>query len=245
MILLENCANSVQSCVEAERGGAHRIEFCAGLPEGGTTPSFGALKVALQEVRIPIFPIIRPRSGDFIYTDLEVRQMLSDIYAFRELGVAGFVFGALTPDGTLDCEVNQKLLRAAEGVPVTLHRAFDMTRDMENALEQAIDLGFSRILTSGGQNTALEGSDAIRKLVHKAGNRIIIMAGSGITPDNALDLVSLTGVTEVHGTLQSTIKSPSVFYNPNASMQSRSDVHSYDYPETDSIKVRTLLNHFQ
>ncbi len=245
MILLENCANSVQSCIEAERGGAHRIEFCAGLPEGGTTPSFGALKVALQEVRIPIFPIIRPRSGDFIYTDLEVRQMLSDIYAFRELGVAGFVFGALTPDGTLDYEVNRKLLRAAEGVPVTLHRAFDMTRDMGSALEQAIDLGFSRILTSGGQNTAIEGSDVIRKLVQKANNRIIIMAGSGITPDNALDLVSQTGVTEVHGTLQSIIKSPSVFHNPNASMQSRSDVHSYDYPETDSIKVRTLLDHFQ
>lgn len=245
MILLENCANSVQSCMAAERGGANRIELCAGLPEGGTTPSFGTVKVALQEVNIPIFPIIRPRSGDFIYTDIEVRQMLSDIYAFRELGVSGFVFGALTPSGDLDVEVSRTLLRATEGLPVTLHRAFDMSRDLDDTLETAIALGFTRILTSGGQGTALSGADTIRRIVEKANGRITIMAGSGVTAENAESLIAKTGVTEIHGTLQHVIKSQSLYVNSEASMGSRIEIPSYDYPETDSEKVKTLLRSIQ
>ncbi len=245
MILFENCANSPQSCIEAESGGAHRIELCAGLPEGGTTPSLGMVKVALREVGIPIFPIIRPRAGDFVYSELEVKQMLSDMYAFRELGVAGFVFGALTASGMLDSEINHRLLRAAEGLPVTLHRAFDMSADLEVALEQAIDLGFTRVLTSGGQPSALLGADMIRKLRQKADGRIIVMAGCGITAENAADLVARTGVTEIHGTLQSMVTSPATHLYSDIARPSRPEIIPCDYPQTDASKVQKLINSFK
>lgn len=243
-ILFENCAGSVASCVAAEKGGAGRIELCSALTEGGTTPSYGLFKLAKQNVSIPIFPIIRPRSGDFLYSDLELREMEEDIIALGKLGADGFATGVLTADGKLDIEANRRLIRAAGGKPVTLHRAIDRTRDMLEAVEDAIELGFSRILTSGGMPTAPEGVEMISKMVAKANGRIIIMAGCGVRPENGKWLVEQTGVTELHGTFQGEVSSLMNF--KNAAIQSASlVVDEWSYQVTDSDKVKALLSSFQ
>lgn len=199
-LIIENCAGDVPSCLEAERGGASRIELCAALSEGGTTPSYGTVATALRCCRLPIIPIIRPRSGDFLYTETEIDVMLEDIRVLRRLGVAGFSLGALTPDGDLDEELCRRLIREAEGLPVTLHRAFDRTASLEASLELAVELGFACILTSGGTPSAVDSLDRIRRLVEQADGRICIMAGSGITADNARHIVQSTGVSAIHGT---------------------------------------------
>ena len=199
-LIIENCAGDVPSCLEAERGGASRIELCAALSEGGTTPSYGTVATALRYCHLPIIPIIRPRSGDFLYSDSEVDVMLEDIRVLRRLGVAGFSLGALTPDGDLDEELCRRLIREAEGLPVTLHRAFDRTASLEASLELAVELGFACILTSGGTPSAVDSLDRIRRLVEQADGRICIMAGSGITADNARHVVESTGVSAIHGT---------------------------------------------
>ena len=199
-LIIENCAGDVPSCLEAERGGASRIELCAALSEGGTTPSYGTVATALRHCHLPIIPIIRPRSGDFLYTETEIDVMLEDIRVLRRLGVAGFSLGALTPDGDLDEELCRRLIREAEGLPVTLHRAFDRAASLEASLEQAVALGFACILTSGGTPSSLDSLDQIRSLVEQADGRICIMAGSGITADNARHVVESTGVSAIHGT---------------------------------------------
>nr|WP_321776920.1 copper homeostasis protein CutC [uncultured Porphyromonas sp.] len=199
-LIIENCAGDVPSCLEAERGGASRIELCAALSEGGTTPSYGTVATALRHCHLPIIPIIRPRSGDFLYTETEIDVMLEDIRVLRRLGVAGFSLGALTPDGDLDEELCRRLIREAEGLPVTLHRAFDRTASLEASLELAVELGFACILTSGGTPSAVDSLDRIRRLVEQADGRICIMAGSGITADNARHIVQSTGVSAIHGT---------------------------------------------
>lgn len=199
-LIIENCAGDVPSCLEAEQGGASRIELCAALSEGGTTPSYGTVTTALRCCHLPIIPIIRPRSGDFLYTVTEIDVMLEDIRLLRRLGVAGFSLGALTPDGDLDEELCCRLIREAEGLPVTLHRAFDRAASLETALEQAVAVGFACILTSGGTPSAVDSLDRIRRLVEQADGRISIMAGSGITADNARCVVQSTGVSAIHGT---------------------------------------------
>lgn len=199
-LIIENCAGDVPSCLEAERGGASRIELCAALSEGGTTPSYGTVATALRHCHLPIIPIIRPRSGDFLYTETEIDVMLEDIRVLRRLGVAGFSLGALTPDGDLDEELCRRLIREAEGLPVTLHRAFDRAASLEVSLEQAVALGFACILTSGGTPSSLDSLDQIHSLVEQADGRICIMAGSGITADNARRVVQSTGVSAIHGT---------------------------------------------
>ena len=199
-LIIENCAGDVPSCLEAERGGASRVELCAALSEGGTTPSYGTVTTALRCCHLPIIPIIRPRSGDFLYTETEIDVMLEDIRLLRRLGVAGFSLGALTPDRDLDEELCRRLIREAEGLPVTLHRAFDRTASLEASLELAVELGFACILTSGGTPSSLDSLDQIRSLVEQADGRICIMAGSGITADNARHVVESTGVSAIHGT---------------------------------------------
>ena len=199
-LIIENCAGDVPSCLEAERGRASRIELCAALSEGGTTPSYGTVATALRHCNLPIIPIIRPRSGDFLYTETEIDVMLEDIRVLRRLGVAGFSLGALTPDGDLDEELCRRLIREAEGLPITLHRAFDRAASLETTLEQAVAVGFACILTSGGTPSSLDSLDQIRSLVEQADGRISIMAGSGITADNARHVVESTGVSAIHGT---------------------------------------------
>ena len=184
----EICANSVASCIAAQKGGADRVELCAGIPEGGTTPSYGMIKSARESISIALNVIIRPRGGDFLYSQEELREMTYDIKVARELGADGLVFGCLRPDGYVDVEAMKPLMEAAGDTPVTFHRAFDHCSNPFHALEDIIELGCTRILTSGCRPTALEGADLLCQLVEKASDRIIIMPGCGVKEDNIAEI---------------------------------------------------------
>ncbi|XP_067858110.1 copper homeostasis protein cutC homolog isoform X2 [Heptranchias perlo] len=177
-VLMEVCVDSVESAVNAERGGASRIELCSSLMEGGTTPSIGLLQVIKRYVNIPVFAMIRPRGGDFFYSDSEIEVMKADIKLAKANGVDGTVFGALTEDGRVNAEVCMELIAESRPLPVTFHRAFDMVHDPTVALECLISLGFERVLTSGCDSTALEGLPTIRHLVEQAKRRIIVVPGN-------------------------------------------------------------------
>ncbi|SJZ48419.1 copper homeostasis protein CutC [Porphyromonas cangingivalis] len=238
---LEICANSIASCIEAERGGASRVELCAGIPEGGTTPSIGMVTCALERVSIPVFPIIRPRGGDFLYTKEEIDTMECDIRMFVDLGVPGVVIGALTAEGRIDKEVCARLIEAAQGRQVTLHRAFDMARDLDEALEDAIALGFDRILTSGGAPTAHEGLSTIRHLVDKSAGRISIMPGCGIGVSNIARIALESGASEFHGSLRTDIPSQMLYRNPHVSMGGTVTIDEYSTTQTDAKIVKEVV----
>lgn len=204
----EVCANSVESCIAAQKGGADRVELCAGIPEGGTTPSYGEIKAArrqLSSTRLHV--IIRPRGGDFLYSPLEIERMKEDIRICRELGVDGVVFGCLTAEGEVDKEKNMTLMECAKGMSTTFHRAFDRATDPEKAMEDIISLGFDRILTSGQQPKAIEGTELLASLREKANGRIILLAGSGVTEDNILNLYKATGIHEYHFSARTSVES--------------------------------------
>ena len=217
--MVEVCANGVESCLAAQEGGADRVELCAGIPEGGTTPSYGEIKVArrvLTTTRLHV--IIRPRGGDFLYSDLEVERMAADIAVCRDLGVDGVVFGCLTADGTIDVEKNRYLMECSQGMSVTMHRAFDRAADPEQALEQIIALGFNRILTSGQQPKAIQGVDLLARLNRQAAGRIILMAGSGVTEQNIKEIRDVTGLNEFHFSGRESVPSAMQYVNPNLYM---------------------------
>lgn len=203
---LEICVDTVAAATVAAQAGVARIELCAALSEGGLTPSLGLMKAAAN-LPVASHAMIRPRAGGFVYSDAEIKVMLEDIAAAKQVGLAGVVFGVLTSDGALDLPVLQQLVQAAHPLEVTLHRAIDMTEDPFLALEQAITLGFRRVLTSGPYESALEGAEVIAKLVTRANGRIEIMAGSGIGPQNVLEIQALTGVQDIHSSC-ATLKNP-------------------------------------
>lgn len=184
--------------MNAQRGGADRIELCDNPAEGGTTPSFGVMEIVRQAVSMDVYAMIRPRGGDFVYTAYEYHAMKRDIEMCKRASLDGVVFGILKPDGTLDKDRCKKLIDAARPMKVTCHRAFDVTRDPFEALEACIEVGFDRILTSGQAQTAPEGLNLIKALVEKAGNRISIMPGSGIHEGNAKQIIDGTGAKEIH-----------------------------------------------
>ena len=215
---IEICANSVASCLEAQKGGAYRVELCAGIPEGGTTPSYGEIAVARKLLDIKLNIIIRPRGGDFLYSDVEHKTMLHDIEMAKKLGVDGVVIGCLKADGTIDMERNRELIAAAEGMSVTFHRAFDMCKNPFESLEQIIALGCDRLLTSGQQPTAIEGISLLSQLVEKADGRIIIMPGSGVNEDNIAILADETKAKEFHFSAREPINSKMEYRNPNLKM---------------------------
>uniref|UniRef100_A0A8C9BX92 Copper homeostasis protein cutC homolog n=1 Tax=Phocoena sinus TaxID=42100 RepID=A0A8C9BX92_PHOSS len=196
--LMEVCVDSVESAVNAERGGADRIELCSGLVEGGTTPSMGVLQVVKQYVQIPVFVMIRPRGGDFLYSDREVEVMKADIRLAKLYGADGLVFGALTEDGHIDKELCMSLIAICRPLPVTFHRAFDMVHDPMAALETLLTLGFERVLTSGCDISALEGLPLIKRLIDQAKGRIVVMPGGGITDRNLQRILEGSGATEFH-----------------------------------------------
>lgn len=196
-VIVEVCVDTSASLRAAVEGGADRIELCAALALGGLTPSAGFMAEAAG-LPVPVMAMIRPRAGDFAFSEPEMRQMETDIATARAAGLAGVVLGASLPDGRLDTAMLTRLLRAAGGMDTTLHRAFDLTPDLDEALETAIDLGFHRILTSGGGRTAPEGMDRIGTLIAQAAGRISILPGAGISAASAAAFVAL-GVTELHG----------------------------------------------
>jgi copper homeostasis protein len=197
LVLLEIAVDSVTGLDNAVRGGAQRIELCAALDIGGLTPTAGLMAVASQ-TPLPVYAMIRPRAGRFVFDDREEAVMLADIQAVRQVGLAGVVLGANLADGRLDALLLARLVAASEGLGVTLHRAFDLTPDLDRALEQAVELGFERILSSGGHPKAMEGAETLKRLVDKAGNRLIVMPGSGIRAGNVREIVAQTGAREVH-----------------------------------------------
>lgn len=215
---IEICTNSVTSSIEAEKGGAYRVELCAGIPEGGTTPSYGEIVVAREMLSIKLNIIVRPRGGDFLYSEVEHQTMLRDIEIAKQLGVDGVVIGCLTADGEVDMPRNKELMDAAKGMNVTFHRAFDMCKDPFKSLEDIISLGCERILTSGQQPTAIEGVSLLKQLVEKADNRIIIMPGSGVNEENIASLAKQTGVTEFHFSAREPVHSKMTYRNPDLKM---------------------------
>lgn len=213
-VLVEACVDSVVSAVAAERGGASRLELCADLFDGGTTPSAGMIAAVKAAVRIPVFVIVRPRGGGFVYTDEEMGVMRLDIEAARMLGADGVVVGALTADATVDVGRLRALLDAAGGLPVTFHRAFDLARDQDAALETLIRERVTRVLTSGGAATAIDGAQSIGALVRRAGGQIEVMAGGGVREDTVHELVERTKVREVHVRGTRLVKTP-MHQSPN------------------------------
>jgi copper homeostasis protein len=201
LILVEAAVDTLSGALAAERSGANRIELCANLNDGGTTPNAELIATVLERVRVPVFVMIRPRGGDFLYSADELGAMTCDIELAARLGISGIVTGALTAHDTVDTARTRRLVNAAAGLPVTFHRAFDLTVDLPNSLEQVIDAGVSRVLTSGGAATAVEGVDAIAALVAQARGRITIMAGGSIRQHNAREVIARTGVGEVHARL--------------------------------------------
>ena len=228
MYRFEICANSVASCIATQEGGADRVELCAGIPEGGTTPSFGMIRNARECISIALNVIIRPRGGDFLYCETELREMVYDIQAAKELGADGLVFGCLRPDGSVDMEAMSVLMDAAGDTPVTFHRAFDHTSDPFKALEDIISLGCARILTSGCRPTALEGAPLLAQLVEKAGDRIIIMPGCGVRENNIAEIARLSGAREFHFSARESVESGMIFRNPEVAMGSEDDPYGYD-----------------
>ena len=198
MILVEAAVETLESALAAERAGADRIELCVNLNEGGTTPSTGLIAAVVERTQLPVFVLIRLRAGDFVYSDDEIDLMSRDVETAGLIGVTGIVTGALTSDRGVDVGQTRALVNAAAGLPVTFHRAFDSTVNMPDALEQLIDLGVSRVLTSGGAATAVAGADVIAALVNQARDRIAIIAGGGIREHNVSDVIARTGVREVH-----------------------------------------------
>ncbi|MBO0933081.1 copper homeostasis protein CutC [Fibrella aquatilis] len=207
---LEVCAYSVADCLAAQRAGAHRIELCGGRSEGGITPSIGLIRQARAATTLPICVMIRPRGGDFVYADDELAVMEADIQVAREAGSDGFVFGALLPDGQVDAKTTRRLMQIAHPLPVTFHRAFDLTRDPREALNVLIALGIQTVLTSGQQARAEAGIPLLAALVKQAAGRIDVMAGSGVTANNARFLAA-TGVSYLHLSGSLTENSPMTF----------------------------------
>lgn len=238
---LEVCIDSVESALAAELGGASRIELCSDLLEGGITPSAGLIAAVRRHVAIDLFVMIRPRGGDFIYTDLEFALMRDDIDHARKLGVHGLVLGILTERGAVDIERTRALVQAAAPLPVTFHRAIDMTPDPMAALDDVLATGAVRILTSGGAPDAFVGRGEIRRMVQAAEGRLAIMAGGGITLENIAAIAQETGVKEFHATARIDIPSPAGFRQQRVTMGSIPD-REYQRSVAQVEKVRALLN---
>ncbi|MDR2921560.1 MAG: copper homeostasis protein CutC [Tannerella sp.] len=240
--IIEICANSAQSCVEAEAGGAKRVELCAAIPEGGTTPSYGEIRTAQALISsIDINIIIRPRGGDFLYTQAEVQSMLYDIAMAKDLGVHGVVFGCLTKEGDLDISLMKRLMDVAKPLSVTCHRAFDVCREPFVVLEQLIDLGCDRILTSGQQPDAVQGIPMIAELVDRAAGRIIIMPGCGVRETNIARIEAGTGATEFHTSARSVVYSHMEYRNENVPMGSCAVSSEFETVQTDHKKVAAYI----
>ena len=197
-ILVEACVDSVASAIAAERGGARRVELCDALFDGGTTPSAGMIAACKEAVSIPVFAMIRPRGGGFVYSDVERDVMRRDIGIARELGADGVVLGGLLRNGDVDMPLVRMFVEAARGLPVTFHRAFDLTPDLAASVESLAESGVQRALTSGGAPTAAEGVSVLAKLVRQAGSRFVVLAGGGVREENVRSLVAASGVREVH-----------------------------------------------
>lgn len=197
-MILEICAINLESAIAAEKGGASRIELCDNIIEGGTTPSAATIKLAVEYLSIPVNVLIRPRGGDFIYSDLEFENIIEDIKYCKSIGVSGIVIGVLNSDSSIDIKRTKQLVELANPMKVTFHRAFDLCKDVFQSMEDIISTGAIRILTSGQQQSAEKGISLLKKLQSKSNNRIIIMPGGGVSIKNVEHIIAATSVSEIH-----------------------------------------------
>ena len=240
-ILVEACVDSVASSVAAELGGARRLELCDALFDGGTTPSAGMIAACKEAVSIPVFVMIRPRGGGFVYSDAERDVMRRDIIVARELGVDGLVIGGLRPDGNIDLSLVRSLIETARELPLTFHRAFDFTPNLAESLESLADAGVKRILTSGGAATAAEGAPVLGDLVRQAGSRLVVMAGGGVREENVRSLVSVSGVGEVHVRLTRMMRDGHLPARRGMRLRKPLPEDDAAWEETDEQRVRSFV----
>lgn len=241
-MIFEVCVDSVEGALAAQQGGAQRVELCDNLVEGGTTPSLGMIEIARKRISIDLNVIIRPRGGDFYFSDFEFEVMLRDVLAARAAGANGVVIGLLLPDGRVDEERARKLIEAARPMSVTFHRAFDMCRDPEEALETLIKLGVDRVLTSGQKDNALEGLNCLASLVKQAGDRIIILAGGGLTAENLPYIASVTQIKECHFATRRHVESPMQHRNLECFMGKAYSPDEYTRLITEAEMVRRIVD---
>lgn len=241
---IEICTNSVESVKAALAAGADRIELCAGMPEGGTTPSYGVLARVRELMPAGMHTIIRPRGGDFLYTEEESEIMMRDIEMARHLGVDGVVLGCLTPEGEVDENLMRRLMALAGDMSVTFHRAFDMCRHPFQALETIEKLGCTRILTSGQKSSAWGGMGLLKELVSRA-KEVIIMPGCGINAANIRDIAEKTGAFEFHLSARSRVDSDMVYRNPGVSMGGTVEISEYSREVTSVEKVLQAIKALQ
>lgn len=239
--IFEVCANSAQSAIAAQQGGAHRVELCASMPEGGTTPSYGEIMLTKAAIDIKLHVIIRPRGGDFLYSPLERKIMLKDIEMARLLGADGLVFGCLDRQGNIDVPLLKELVDASCGLPVTFHRAFDRCKDARQAIEDIIDAGCSRILTSGQKATAEKGILLLAELVKQADGRITIMPGCGVDEHNIRKIAKKTQAKEFHFSARQKIVSMMEYRDDGVSMGSDKSIDEYSIYQTTPEKVRKVI----
>jgi copper homeostasis protein len=238
-ILLEICVDSVESAVASERGGADRVELCAGLPEGGTTPSAGMIAGVRKKIGIGLQVMIRPRGGDFCYNADEFSIMQRDILIAKQLGASGVVFGILNTDGHVDKDRMRQLLDIARPLQVTCHRAFDMARDMEQALDDLMEVGADRVLTSGGKKSAVDAMPTLKHLVQQAHGQISVMACGELSIANVKAVISYSNVTEVHAGLGTSVTSAMKFRNQKLEMGSLTN-SEYQHVVVTESSVREL-----
>ena len=239
-MICEVVVYNIASAFKAQEGGADRIELCDNPGEGGTTPSLGVVEVVRKNVSLDVYVMLRPRGGDFCYSSYEFHAMKRDLFQSQKLSVDGFVFGILLPDGTLDKKRCKELVDKARPLHTTCHRAFDMTRDPFEALEDCIEVGFKRILTSGQMARAAEGSDLIQHLVARAGDRISIMAGAGVNEQTVNGIVKKTGVKEIHFSATATQPGAMAFQNRNISAMGEKGADEYALRTVDPDRVRKI-----
>ncbi len=237
---LEVVVYNIDAAIRAQEGGADRIELCDNPGEGGTTPSYGTIEVVRKALTIDVFIMIRPRGGDFLYSNDEFFSMKRDIYQSQRLSVDGVVFGILTADGRIDKIRCKELIEKSRPLKVTCHRAFDMTRDPFEALEDCIEVGFDRILTSGGFTKAIEGTEIIAKLVQQATGRISIMAGSGVNEEVVSEIVAKTHVKEVHFSAMKMVPGKMEYKNEKLSAMGSNEGSEYVYRTVDPQIVKNI-----
>jgi copper homeostasis protein len=239
-VRLEICVDSVESALAAEAGGADRVELCSALFEGGLTPGAGLLKTVRDRVKIGLAAMVRPRGGDFCYSAEEVAAMEYDIGVAKDLGADMIVLGLLNPDGSIDAARTAKLTALARPLPVTFHRAFDMTRDPWEAFNTLIDLGVDRLLTSGQEVTPVEGIELIAEMVARAGERLIVMPGGGVTERNIQKLLTQTKAREIHSSAGGLRDSRMTFRNPRVFMGGQVGPPEYALKVAREDRVRTF-----
>ncbi len=244
-IVLEICCGSTEDAVEAERGGADRVELCSALFLGGLTPSVGSVIVAKQRLKIPVMAMNRPRPAGFCYSPVEFAVMERDVDLLLQHGADGIVFGILNPDGTVDTRRSSMIRRHIGARQAVFHRAFDVTPDPLRALEELIDLGITRVLTSGQRAGAPEGSALIRQLMKRAAGRIEVLPGAGIGLDNVRDLIAATGCTQIHMTAFTERQETSTQSNPQLRFGDPSSPPESKYEVTDSAFVRRMKEELQ